>query len=260
MMLCVVPLSAQKTSMNFGPAEKPPLMIARNSKFDAYVSADEEMCFPWKRPAERSRTVSVARLKVPSKARDEYDKACDAFQKGSLDQAEQHARDAIRKSQGYPAAWVMLGLVLEQQHRSEEAREACSHAAKIEAKYLPAYLCAAEISVRKRAWEQALNSAEMALALSPEPDPYAYYYRAKAYLYTNQVAEAKKSALQALQLEVNHDEPSLFLLLAQIYAREGDTADAIAQLKEFLKCPTDPQHESAAKQFLADLESQVAAK
>lgn len=252
----VVPLRAQKESLNFGPAEKPTMSVVHDSTFDLSVSADEETCFPWKRPAERPTTVSVARLKVPSKARDEYDEACEAFSKSKPDQAEEHARSAIQKSQGYPAAWVLLGLVLEQQQKSGQAREACSHAATIDAKYLPAYLCAAEIATRSRDWDRVRNSAEIALSLDPEPDLYAYYYEAKAYLYTNHVSEAKKSALQALHLEANQDEPSLFFLLAQIYGREGDTADAIAQLKEFLRRPTDLPAENAAKRFLAELESQ----
>ncbi len=255
-MLWVVPLRAQKNSFNFGPAEKPTMSVVRDSPFDTYVSSDEETCFPWKGLTGRSRTVSVARLKIPSKARDEYDKACDAFSKSRFDRAEEHARNAIQKSQGYPAAWVLLGLVLEQQRKSGQAREACSRAVTIDAKYLPAYLCAAEISARSRDWDRVLNSAEIALSLDPTPDLYAYYYEAKAYLYTNHLSEAKKSALQALQLEANQDEPSLLFLLAQIYEREGDNADAIAQLKEFLRRPTDLPRENAAKRFLAELESQ----
>ncbi len=236
------------------------MSVVHSSAFDRYVSADEETCFPWKRSSKRHGAVNVAKLMVPSKARNEYEKACEAFNKGKLDDAERHARNATQKFQTYSAAWVMLGLVLEQQHRSEEAREACSHAAAIDPKYLPAYLCATEISVRNREWGQVLNSAEQALALNSEPDPYAYYYLAKAFLYTNHVAEAKKSALQALQLEEDYDEPSLFFLLAQIYGREGESANAIAQLKEFLKHPTDLQRENSAKRFLGELESQQSGK
>jgi predicted negative regulator of RcsB-dependent stress response len=48
--------------------------------------------------------------------------------------------------------------------------------------------------------------------------------------------------------------------MAQIYAREGDTAGAIAQLQQFLKHPGDRQQEDAARQFLAKLESQASTK
>ena len=262
MVVSVVPLSAQKTryAPSFGVAGKPAVSIVHNSTFDTNPAANEESCFPWKLSVVRSPTVSVARLKVPSKARGEFEMACDASNKNKFDEAEQHARTAIEKSQGYSAAWVMLGVILEEQHKAQEARDACSHAAAIDATYLPAHLCGAELSVRNREWGQVLISADLALGLQTESDPYAYYYRAMAYLHMNNPAEAKKSALQAAEVDVKHDLPSLYLLTAEIYEREGDSANAIAQVQQFLKHPTDRQHEETAKQFLARLESQQSAK
>jgi tetratricopeptide (TPR) repeat protein len=202
--------------------------------------------------------VSVARLKVPSKARSEYEKACDASNKNKFEEAEQHARNAIDKFQSYSAAWVMLGVILEEQHKPQEAGDACSHAVTIDAKYLPAYLCKAEFAVRSEDWKQVLDLADMALGLNSESNAYSYYYRAIAYLYMNNLVEAKKSGLQAVEVDVNHFEPSFYFLLAQIYEREGDTANAIAQLQQLLKHRSDRQDE--AKQYLARLESQQPTK
>lgn len=258
----VIPLCAQKTrySPNFGAAGKPSVNVVHNSTFDTSPAADEESCFPWKLAAVRSTTVSVTRLQVPSNARIEYEKACDASNKNKFEEAEQHARSAIDKFRDYSAAWVMLGVILEEQHKAPEARDACSHAAAIDATYLPSYLCAAEVSARRREWDQVLSAADLVLGLQSEGDPYAYYYRAKAYLYMKNPVEAKKSALQAVEIDVNHDEPSFYLLLAQIYEREGDSANAIAQLQQALKHSTDRQQEDAAKRLLAKLESQQSAK
>ena len=262
MVVSVMPLCAQKTKYypGFGAEGKPSVNVVQNSTFNTNLTADEEGCFPWKLAAMQSSTVSVARLKVPLNARIEFEKACDASNKNKFEEAEQHARSAIDKFQNYSAAWVMLGVILEEQHKAQEARDACSHAAAIEATYLPAYLCAAEVSARNREWEQVLNTADLALGLKSEGDPYAYYYRAKAYLHMNNLVEAKKSALQAVEIEVNYDEPSFYLLLAQIYEREGDTANAIVQLQQFLKHTTDRKQEDAAKQFLAKLRSQPSTK
>jgi predicted Zn-dependent protease len=262
MAVSVIPLCAQKTrySPTFGVEGKPPVNVVRNSTFNTNPTADEEGCFPWKLAAMRSTTVSVTRLKVPSNARIEYEKACDASNKNKFEEAEQHARSAIDKFQDYSAAWVMLGVILEEQHKAHEAHDACSHAAAIDATYLPAHLCAAEVSARNREWEQVLNAADLALGLKSEGDPYAYYYRAKAYLYMNNPVEAKRSALQAVEIDVDYNEPSFYLLLAQIYEREGDSANAIAQVQQFLKHPTGRQQENAAKRFLAKLESQQSTK
>jgi predicted negative regulator of RcsB-dependent stress response len=102
--------------------------------------------------------------------------------------------------------------------------------------------------------------ADQALALKSEGDVYSYYYRAMAYFHMKNLVEAEKSALEAEEIDVNHYEPSLYLLLAEIYVREGDTGNAIAQLQQLLKHPADRQRQDAAKQLLAKLESQPPAK
>jgi hypothetical protein len=262
MAVSVMPLCAQRTryTPSVGVGGKPSVNVVHNSTFNTNSTADEESCFPWNLAAVRSTTVSVMRLKVPSNARIEYEKACDASNKNKFKEAEQHARSAIDKFQDYSPAWVMLGVILEEEHKARDARDACSHGAAIDATYLPAYLCAAEVSARNREWEQVLNAADLALGLKSEGDSYAYYYRAMAYLHMNNPVEAKKSALQAVDIDINHSEPSYHLLLAQIYEREGDSANAIVQLQQYLKHPADRQQEDAAKRFLAKLVSQQSTK
>jgi tetratricopeptide (TPR) repeat protein len=76
----------------------------------------------------------------------------------------------------------------------------------------------------------------------------------------NNLEEAKKNALQAAQIDVNHYEPSLDLLMAQIYEREGDKVQAIAQLQQLLKRHPDRQTADEANQRLATLDSQQPAK
>jgi tetratricopeptide (TPR) repeat protein len=203
MAVSVLPVCAQKTryTPNFGAAGKPSMNVVRGSNFDSSQAASEETCFPWKVSLVQSTTVNVRRLEVPAKARSEYDKACDASSKNKFEEAEEHARGAIEKFQYYPAAWVMLGVILEEQHKGQPARDACAHAATIDATYLPAHLCTAEVSVRNRDWERVLNSADLALSLKPEGDPYPYYYRATAYQRMNNLAEAKKNALQAEEMD-----------------------------------------------------------
>jgi hypothetical protein len=77
---------------------------------------------------------------------------------------------------------------------------------------------------------------------------------------TGLLASPWSASLQAVEIDVNHNEPSFYLLLAQIYEREGDSANAIAQLQQFLKHPSDRQQEDSAKRFLAKLESQQSTK
>lgn len=217
---------------------------------------EEERCLPWDLSQVRGATVSVMRLAVPSKARGEFEKACGAFKKKKLEDAEKHVRDAIDKFPRYVAAWVMLGQVLELQHKGAEARKACSNATTVDPTYLPSYLCSAEFSVRDQQWEGVLNLANLAVGLTPVGDGYAYYYRAMAYFHMEKLSDAQKSALQAAGIDRDHHNVALYFLLARIYDAEGDAADATAQLRQFLKLNKDEQKEDEAKQYLAKLDPQ----
>lgn len=220
------------------------------------VVLQDENCLPWNLSEAKDTAVSVTRLQVPSKARSEYAKACDANNKNKFDEAERHARGAIEKFQNYPAGWVMLGMTLEEQHKDKDARDACDRASAIDPRYLPAYLCQAEFSIRDREWDQVLNLANLALGLNSQGDSYAYYYQAAAYFHSNDLVEAKKSAQHAVEIDVNHSNGSLFFLLAQIYEAEGNKTEAASQLHQILKYHTGKEQEDAAKQELAKLDSQ----
>jgi Tetratricopeptide repeat len=222
--------------------------------------AEDAKCLPWNVPEVRATTVSVARLKVPPRARREFEKACEANNKNKFDEAQQYVRSAIDKFQSYAAAWVLLGLVLDEQRKTQEGREACLHATTIDPTYLRAYLCLAEFSARNQEWEQLLSLANVALGLNSEGDGYAYYYRAMAYFHMNNLIDAKRSALQAARIDLNHNYGPLYFLLAQIYDAEGDTANAAAQLRQILKHHNDRQREDATKRYLAKLESEQATK
>jgi len=260
--VCAPPLAAQNDQYTprFGMGHKPDVTIVPGTTAGPNLPDDDERCFPWKLSEMKAAGTSVTQLKVPPQVRREYEKACDASSQNRFDEAEQHTRKVLEKLPAYPAAWVMLGTILETQNKAAEARDACSHAMTVDAKYVPAYLCAAEISARNQDWKEVLHSADAALALNPERNPYPYYYRARACLHLNDLAEAKKSALRALDIDSQHYEPSLYFLLAQIYEREGDRTNAIAQLQLLLKLHPDATQEEVAKQMLARLESQPASK
>jgi len=216
---------------------------------------NDEKCLPWNLSPAQANTSSVKSLTVPSSARGEYQKACLASQKKKLEDAERHLRLAIAKFKDYSAAWVLLGVVLDQERREQEARDACSRVPTIDAKYFPAYLCLGEFSARNQEWERLLDLANIALGLNSENDGYAHYYRAMAYFYRNNFVDAQKDALQAAEINLNHNYLPLYFLLAQIYAAQGDKAAAAAELRVALKNHNDPALEEIAKRYLAKLEA-----
>src|ERR1700688_311040 len=264
--LSAQPLHArQKVKPEFGPVGGP-VCVATEScvpeplipdipQLAPSIIPDDEKCLPWNLSAAQANPSRVKPLKVPPKAKDEYAKACIASQRKNFEESEQHLRRAIDKFNGYPAAWVMLGVVLDEQHKEQQARDACSHVTTIDAKYFPAYLCQAEFSARNQEWARLLDLSNVALSINSENDGYTHYYRAMAYFYMNNLVEAQKDALQAAQVDLNHNYLPLYFLLAQIYAAQGDKVAAAAELRAALKNHNDPAQEDVARRYLAKLET-----
>jgi len=187
-------------------------------------------------------TASVRSLQIPSKAQKEYKDACVALKNKKLPEAEQHLRKATAIYPKYVAGWVMLGQTLETRQEAAEARDACSRAETADPNYLPAYLCLAEIAGRKQEWNEVLNLTTRALEIDAVNDAYAYFFSAIAYFNLNQLSEAEASALKAESIDIEHHQPLLQLLLAQIYQAKNDSTEAASHLREYQKLAPDAEY------------------
>lgn len=224
------------------------------------VVDEDESCLPWDLASVRGSTVSAARLGVPGKARSQYQKACGAFKKNNLSEAEQHARDAIDKYSNYSAAWVMLGQALEGEQKLEEAHDACSQPIKGDPTYLPPYLCLAGLLDREKKWDDLLTWSDRFLGINLGGDLYANYYRGLALFHLYKLPEAQKTVLAAIALDIQHHQPGLNFLLAQIYGEQGNIVDATAQVQQFVKYSNSRQDKDSAKEYLAELQARQIGK
>jgi tetratricopeptide (TPR) repeat protein len=157
----------------------------------------------------------------------------------------------VKQDPKFSAAWVLLGQIFEAQQKMEDAHDACSKPA---GSYLPAYLCLADISARAKNWEDVLRLSSLALEIDPATAAPAYAYNAAANFNLHDLAAAEKSALRALDIDKANHDPRVHLLLAQIYAAQGDRANQAGQLREYLKYVTDPNDEQMVKKALASLQ------
>jgi tetratricopeptide (TPR) repeat protein len=220
------------------------------------VVVEDEACLPWDLSDVRGATVSAIRLGVPPKARNQYERACGDFKKRKLTEAEQHVRDAIQKYSNYLAAWVMLGQVLQDEQKMNEAHDACSQALSVDPTYLPTYLCLAGLLDRENEWTDLLAFSDRFLGMNLVADRYAYYYQGIAHFHLHNLSAAQKSVMQAIAIDSEHHQPGLYYLLGQIYCEQGDVAGATLQIRQFLKFNINRQDKDAAKQYLAKLQSQ----
>ena len=265
------PVASPGTGPAFGSTTLPPPGQVADPFEDLYASPtiipvlpasdrlmDSEGCNSWTESGVLSPTVSIARLAVPGKATSEYQRGCGAYKDKRLDQAERHLRKAIDIYPSYPAAWVVLGQVLDAQHKREDAKQACSEAIKIDSTYVAPYLCLAEFSATEDDWKQVSTLSERALALDPANNPYSLYYTADAAFHLNDLAAAERNALAAVALDPWHHIPQLHLLLAQIYAAKGEPDAEAAQLRDYLKVAPNSGDAAGARGTLAQLQSRPA--
>jgi len=218
---------------------------------------NESACFLPPLNSLSKSTVGVADLEVPSKPHSEFESGCQALRKNKFADAEKHLRKAVEQYEKYAAAWVLLGQLLENQQKPEEARAACSQSLSASATYVPAYLCLSDISTRQQNWDDALKFSAHVLELDPTSNAVGYAYYATAEFRLHRLAEAERNALKALEIDVRNSEPRIHFLLAQIYAAKGDRPRTAAQLREYLKYAKDPNDIALVKKYLARLDRET---
>jgi tetratricopeptide (TPR) repeat protein len=201
-------------------------------------------------------TVGVADLQIPAKAQHEKEDACSALRNNKISDAESHLQKAVKQAPGYSSAWVVLGQLLEAQHKSDQASAACSHPLATDSTFMPSYLCLADISARAEQWNEVLTLSNRALVVDPMNNPLAYDYNAAANLHLHRLPEAEKSALKAVEIDKANIDPRVHFLLAQIYEAKGERDKEAAQLREYLKFVTAPKVTAMVNGYLSQLESQ----
>ncbi len=237
------------------PDEIPPGIEVSPISADVYQLTTLEACNSWTEFGVHSPAVSVARLRIPGKAASEYQKACGALKDKRLPTAEEHARKAIQMYPDYAAAWVVLGQILKAERKTEDARGACLQAQRVDAGYVAPYLCLAEFAAQAKDWQEVGRLAGRALDLDPVDNFYALYYSASAAFYGDRSAEAEAKALDAIKLDKWNRLPQLHMLLARIYAGNGDARGEAVQLRRYLKLSPSAEDSAEARQTLAKLEA-----
>jgi len=237
------------------PADIAPTLGTGPDSGDVYQLTTAEACNSWTESGVHSPAVSVSRLRIPGKAAGEYQKACGALKKKELPSAEEHARKALQIYPDYAAAWVVLGQILKAEHKTDDARGACLQAQKVDSGYVAPYLCLAEFAAQEKDWPEMARLAERAMAMDPVNNFYALYYSASAAFYGDRPAEAESKALDAVKLDKWNQLPQLHMLLARIYAGQGNARAEAAQLRQYLKLAPSAEDSAEARSTLASLEA-----
>ncbi len=170
--------------------------------------------------------------------------------RGRLDDSLAVYRSYMNNFPKDPDGPYLSGIVLRQQKKPKEARQAFEQALQLDPKHLATVAQLVELDFEAKDAASALRRSEAAAAAMPDKaEP--LYLVARVYLANNDRANAELRLRKAIELNPEFHEA--YLALAQSYVRAGDPTKALKELDALLdKNPKD----SAALMLQAAIHSE----
>ena len=178
-------------------------------------------------------------------------------ERGEPAAAIQHLRKALKEHPRYVEAHYLLGSLLLDQSRLEEAEQEFRTAIKLNPDFAPAYIALGSLRNRQGMFRQAEEFLEKGMALDPE-DWTARVELVRALHRQGDLKEAERRGLEAHEL--NPSAPEVHLLLADVYVVEGASAKARQEYEHFLALVPDGPLADKVRQQIKRLEDAMGPK
>jgi hypothetical protein len=179
--------------------------------------------------------VSATSLLAPSDARKEYEQGMKDLRSNRVPQATKHLERAVATYDNYAAAWNELGRIYAADRQITKARQSYDKAIAADSRFAPPYVGMAAVVLEDQDYEGALGYVGKAAELDPNIlMSVAGYIQAVANFRLNRLDAAVEGALAA-EKGPHANIPQLHALLADIYMRKQDSANAAAHIRAYLK-------------------------
>src|SRR3954468_12445052 len=199
----------------------------------ASVAWNQERSFGIPRPAQQvsEATISAARLGVPRKARELYEKARKTFMKHADIEAQEKLHQALHLDAAFPEALTLLGYIQLQRNQLESAEQNLRAAVRSDPTYGNAYLVLSHLYNMQGRFDDAIEQAQRANALMPG-GWIIPYEMCVSFIKKHQYATALNLSDAAL-----HTNPGTLLLVAKAHALVGldRYPEAIVELRDYLQ-------------------------
>src|SRR5436190_12698462 len=174
---------------------------------------------------------SVARLLVPHKARDLYEKGRKAFRKDEYIAAKEKLGEALSLYPAFPEALTLSGYIDLRLNQKEAAEQSLRAAVRSDPTYGLAFLVLSCLYNMDHRFDDALTAARQATTLIPN-SWYAPYEMARAFAGKQEYDSALKVSAAALQ-----SNPGTLLHVAKARALVGlgRYSEAVTELQTFLQ-------------------------
>jgi tetratricopeptide (TPR) repeat protein len=201
--------------------------------------------------AHNGGAVSVSQLHIPSKAIKEFERSQKAFRSGDIRTSVEHIQKALQIFPDYIDAHNVLGLCFVRFGEYQKALGEHQTALSIDPRVAQTHQDLALTLLLLDQPERAEAEAREALNLDPRSVPARYVLGRALIAQLRATPEA---------LEMLHQSEAVFpdasLVLAQIRFTWGQTDQVIADLRHYLRAPTDSDNKRKAECWVAQLSQQ----
>jgi tetratricopeptide (TPR) repeat protein len=195
--------------------------------------------------------VPVSQLRIPSKAIKEFERYQKAFHSGDLSTSVEHLQKALQIFPDFIQAHIALGLRFIQLGEYQKALIEHEAALSLEPRSAQAHQDLSLTLLLLNRYQEAEAEARQSLDIDSQA------VRAQYVLGRALVGQARitPEAMEMLRQSENVF-PNASLVLAVIHFRAGQTDQTIAELRNYLRAPVDPDNKQKAECWVAQLSQQ----
>jgi len=205
--------------------------------------------------------VSATTEMAPKNARKAYEKGLAAMKAQDWGAADRELKRAVEEYPKFAIAWFELGAAREKRGDAAGAFEAWRQAVNADRKYMLPYEKLATYADRNGQWDDAEKYSSAWIQMDPEDFPAAYLVNAIAKARLSRLDEAERAARAGLLIDQNRRMPRLSYVLGLILAEKHRYAEAVEQLRDYLKYLPNAKDAEAVREQISQLEqAAVAAK
>ena len=210
---------------------------------------------PVNRPGSGA-TISVTEMRISDKARKEYDKAKEAFDKQKLDEARAHCAKSLAAAPTYSRALTLNALLDLSDNKLEDAAGKAELAIKSDYGYGMGYVVLGAIYNALQRYEDAVRTLDRGIPLVPNLWQ-AHFEMAKGLLGKGDFQRALVSADHAIQIAPANYAP-VHLVRAHVLLGLKSYQDAMAELEKFIGADPNGSDTADARKTLDQVKTFVA--
>jgi tetratricopeptide (TPR) repeat protein len=201
-------------------------------------------------------TISVAEMKIPDKARKEFEKAKEAFEKQKLDEARVHCAKSLATAPTYSRALTLNALLDLSDNKLEDAVAKAEQAVKSDYGYGMGYVVLGAIYNGMQRYQDAVRTLDRGIPLVPNSWQ-AHFEMAKALLGKGDFQRALASADRAIQAAPATYAP-VHLVRAHVLLGLKSYQDAMVELERFIGADPNGSDTENARKTLDQVKTFVA--